>query len=125
MDLSSSAQLFESTSISDLLHTYIPKLDFADVANFVCIECELQCDLLDMPAVKQLGRDSKYAPVYRLLEIFLTGRLSDYLEFQAADATTLKNYGMNSSLAIFFHDYKLVCYSQCSYHLEETSVNNK
>jgi len=52
-----------------------------------------QCDLLDMPAVKQLGKDSKYAPVYRLLEIFLTGRLSDYLEFQAADASTLKNYG--------------------------------
>lgn len=56
---------------------------------------DLQCDLLDMPAVKQLGRDSKYAPVYRLLEIFLTGRLSDYLEFQAADASTLKNYGMH------------------------------
>ncbi|KAG0625071.1 hypothetical protein M758_2G025500 [Ceratodon purpureus] len=52
------------------------------------------CDLLDMPAVKQLERDSKYAPVYRLLEIFLTGRLSDYLEFQAADAATLKNYGL-------------------------------
>lgn len=44
--------------------------------------------------MKQLGRDSKYAPVYRLLEIFLTGRLADYLEFQAADASTLKNYGM-------------------------------
>jgi len=52
------------------------------------------CDLLDMPAVKQLQKDSKYAPVYRLLEIFLTGRLSDYLEFQAADSATLKSYGL-------------------------------
>ncbi|KAG0613019.1 hypothetical protein M758_6G070200 [Ceratodon purpureus] len=52
------------------------------------------CDLLEMPAVKQLGRDSKYGPVYRLLEIFLTGRLSDYLEFQTADAATLKEYGL-------------------------------
>jgi translation initiation factor 3 subunit M len=52
------------------------------------------CDLLDMPAVKQLERDSKYAPVYRLLEVFLIGRLSDYLDFQAADAATLKNYGL-------------------------------
>lgn len=52
------------------------------------------CDLLDMPAVKQLERDPKYEPVYRLLEIFLTGRLADYLEFQAADAATLENYGL-------------------------------
>lgn len=48
--------------------------------------------------MKQLERDSKYAPVYRLLEIFLTGRLSDYPEFQAADAATLKNYGMHRLL---------------------------
>jgi translation initiation factor 3 subunit M len=63
--------------------------------ELLCIECETQCDLLDMPAVRQLERDSKYGPVYRLLEIFLTGRLSDYLDFQAADAATLKNYGMH------------------------------
>jgi len=65
--------------------------------------CDSQCDLLEMPAVKQLERDSKYGSVYRLLEIFLTGRLSDYLDFQAADAATLKNYGLRSSLAIFLH----------------------
>ena len=85
------------------------KLAFADVSNFMWIECELQCDLLDMPAVIQLGRDSKYGPVYRLLEIFLTGRLVDYLEFQAADAATLKTYGMHSLLVFFSsNDYKLL-----------------
>lgn len=62
--------------------------------NILSIICDPQCDLLDMPAVKQLERDPKYEPVYRLLEIFLTGRLADYLEFQAADAATLENYGM-------------------------------
>lgn len=52
------------------------------------------CDLLDMPAVKQLEKDTKYAPVYRLLEIFLTGRLSNYLDFHGADSNTLKTYGL-------------------------------
>ena len=56
--------------------------------------------------MKQLGRDSKYGPVYRLLEIFLTGRLSDYLEFQTADAATLKEYGLYFHLPFFHHNFK-------------------
>lgn len=60
--------------------------------------------------MNQLERDSKYGPVYRLLEIFLTGRLSDYLEFQAADAATLKNYGLHFSLASLPHIYELFVY---------------
>ncbi len=52
-----------------------------------------QCDLLDMPAVQQLSKDAKYAPVYRLLDIFLTGRLDGYMEFHSANAALLKNYG--------------------------------
>jgi len=52
------------------------------------------CDLLEMPAIQQLERDAKYAPVYRLLEIFLTGRLNAYLEFQPANEAFLKSYGL-------------------------------
>ncbi len=52
-----------------------------------------QCDLLDMPALQQLSKDSKYALVYRLLDIFLTRRLDAYLEFHNANAALLKNYG--------------------------------
>lgn len=91
------------------LHTYLtlwaahacgstPKLNFRLL--LVCFVWDLQCDLLDMPAVKQLEKDTKYAPVYRLLEIFLTGRLSNYLDFHGADSNTLKTYGMCASLAI-------------------------
>jgi translation initiation factor 3 subunit M len=58
----------------------------------------LQCDLLDMPAVGQLEKDAKYALVYELLKIFLTQRLDAYLEFQAANSTSLKSYGTFSAL---------------------------
>jgi translation initiation factor 3 subunit M len=53
-----------------------------------------QCDLLDMPALQQLSKDSKYAQVYRLLYIFLTRHLDAYLEFHNANAALLKNYGL-------------------------------
>lgn len=53
----------------------------------------LQCDLLEMPAVAQLEKDSKHALVYELLEIFLTQRLDAYLEFQTANSALLKSYG--------------------------------
>lgn len=52
-----------------------------------------QCDLLDMPAVGQLEKDTKYALVYQLLKIFLTQRLDAYLDFHAANSTLLKSYG--------------------------------
>lgn len=61
----------------------------------------LQCDLLDMPAVGQLEKDAKYASVYQLLKIFLTQRLDAYLEFQAANSTSLKSYGKFSVIYDF------------------------
>lgn len=53
----------------------------------------LQCDLLDMPAVAQLEKDAKYELVYQLLKIFLTQKLDAYLEFHSANSSLLKNYG--------------------------------
>ncbi|KAJ7547824.1 hypothetical protein O6H91_08G105500 [Diphasiastrum complanatum] len=64
------------------------------IIEFVKAPDVFQCDLLEMPAVRQLERDGKYAAVYQLLEIFLTSRLDAYLEFQAANASFLKNYGL-------------------------------
>lgn len=54
---------------------------------------DLQCDLLDMPAVAQLEKDAKYELVYQLLKIFLTQKLDAYLEFHSANSSLLKNYG--------------------------------
>lgn len=54
---------------------------------------KLQCDLLDLPAVAQLEKDAKYAPVYQLLKIFLTQRLNAYKEFQNANSDFLQSYG--------------------------------
>ncbi|KNA11953.1 hypothetical protein SOVF_130320 [Spinacia oleracea] len=53
-----------------------------------------QCDLLDIPSVTQLENDAKYALLYQLLKIFLTQRLNAYLDFQAANSTLLKDYGL-------------------------------
>ena len=53
----------------------------------------LQCDLLDLPAVAQLEKDAKYAPVYQLLKIFLTQRLNAYSEFKATNSECLQSYG--------------------------------
>lgn len=53
----------------------------------------LQSDLLDLAAVRQLERDPKTAPVFRLLEIFLTSHLDAYLDFQSANAALLKSFG--------------------------------
>lgn len=55
----------------------------------------MQCDLLDLPAVAQLEKDTKYAPVYQLLKIFLTQRLNAYSEFKAANSECLQSYGTN------------------------------
>ncbi|XP_021297513.1 eukaryotic translation initiation factor 3 subunit M-like [Herrania umbratica] len=64
------------------------------VIEFVKAPDMFQCDLLDMPAVGQLEKDAKYALVYQLLKIFLTQQLDAYLEFQAANSTLLKSYGL-------------------------------
>lgn len=64
------------------------------IIEFVKAPDMFQCDLLDMPAVCQLEKDGKYAAVYRLLEIFLVRRLDSYLEFQAANSSLLKSYGL-------------------------------
>ncbi|XP_057957828.1 uncharacterized protein LOC131150837 isoform X2 [Malania oleifera] len=64
------------------------------IVEFVKASDMFQCDLLDMPAVAQLEKDPKYALVYRLLKIFLTQRLDAYLDFQAANSTLLKSYGL-------------------------------
>ncbi|KAL4652830.1 uncharacterized protein LOC142621832 [Castanea sativa] len=64
------------------------------IVEFVKAPDMFQCDLLDMPAVGQLEKDAKYASVYQLLKIFLTQRLDAYLEFQAANSTSLKSYGL-------------------------------
>lgn len=65
------------------------------IIEFVKAPDMFQCDLLDMPAVCQLEKDVKYALVYRLLEIFLTRRLDAYLEFQTANSSLLKSYGIS------------------------------
>ncbi|KAK4799129.1 hypothetical protein SAY86_024494 [Trapa natans] len=47
-----------------------------------------------MPAVVQLENDSQYSSVYHLLRIFLTQNLDSYLEYQAANSSLLKDYGL-------------------------------
>lgn len=64
------------------------------IVEFVKAPDLFQCDLLDMPAVGQLEKDAKHALAYQLLKIFLTQRLDAYLEFQAANSTLLKGYGL-------------------------------
>ncbi|KAJ7974295.1 Eukaryotic translation initiation factor 3 subunit M [Quillaja saponaria] len=64
------------------------------IIEFVKSPDMFQCDLLDMPAIAQLEKDAKYALVYDLLKIFLIQRLDSYLEFHAANSTSLKNYGL-------------------------------
>ncbi|KAF5748921.1 eukaryotic translation initiation factor 3 subunit M [Tripterygium wilfordii] len=64
------------------------------IIEFVKAPDVFQCDLLEMPAVGQLEKDAKTALVYQLLKIFLTQRLDAYLEFDAANSTLLKSYGL-------------------------------
>ncbi|MCL7023109.1 hypothetical protein MKW94_028958 [Papaver nudicaule] len=64
------------------------------VVEFVKAPDMFQCDLLDMPAVIQLEQDGNYALVYQLLKIFLTQRLDAYMDFQAANSASLKDYGL-------------------------------
>ncbi|KAI4320375.1 hypothetical protein MLD38_033864 [Melastoma candidum] len=64
------------------------------IVEFVKAPDIYQCDLLEMPAVKQLENDSQHNLAYVLLKIFLTQRLESYLEFHASNAEILKSYGL-------------------------------
>ncbi|KAM0958440.1 hypothetical protein ACFX2C_023731 [Malus domestica] len=64
------------------------------IVEFVNAPDMYQCDLLIMPAVEQLEKDTKHALAYQLLKIFLTQRLDAYLEFQAVNSDLLKSYGL-------------------------------
>ncbi|XP_056866328.1 uncharacterized protein LOC130512398 [Raphanus sativus] len=64
------------------------------VIEFVKASSIFQCDLLELPTVAQLEKDTKYAPVYQLLKIFLTQRLNAYTEFRAANSECLQSYGL-------------------------------
>lgn len=61
--------------------------------GFFFLLYEVQCDLLDMPAVAQLEKDPNSALVYQLLKIFITQRLDAYMEFQNANSGFLQTYG--------------------------------
>ncbi|RXH69184.1 hypothetical protein DVH24_036968 [Malus domestica] len=63
------------------------------IVEFVKAPDMFQCDLLNMPAVRQLEKDAKHALAYQLLKILLTHGLDAYLEFQAANSDLLKSYG--------------------------------
>uniref|UniRef100_A0A7N0UZ77 PCI domain-containing protein n=1 Tax=Kalanchoe fedtschenkoi TaxID=63787 RepID=A0A7N0UZ77_KALFE len=65
------------------------------IVEFVKVSDIFQCDLLDLPAVKQLEADGEYTAVYQLLKIFLTQRLDGYTEFQAANSALLETHGIN------------------------------
>ncbi|PIN02614.1 putative protein, contains PCI domain [Handroanthus impetiginosus] len=64
------------------------------VIEFVKSPHMFQGDLLDMPAIAQLQKDTKYAPVYQLLKIFLTQRLDAYLDFHSSNSDLIKSYGL-------------------------------
>ncbi|KAK6128609.1 hypothetical protein DH2020_037652 [Rehmannia glutinosa] len=67
------------------------------VIEFVKAPDMFQGDLLDMPAIAQLEKDPKYAPVYQLLKIFLTQRLDAYLDFHSANSDFLTSYDLGSN----------------------------
>ncbi|KAL8528484.1 hypothetical protein ACS0TY_006056 [Phlomoides rotata] len=64
------------------------------VIEFVKAPDMFEGDLLDMPAIAQLEKDAKYAPVYQLLQIFLTQKLDAYLEFHSSNSSLLSSSGL-------------------------------
>ncbi|XP_051115379.1 uncharacterized protein LOC127240638 [Andrographis paniculata] len=64
------------------------------IIEFVKAADMFQGELLELPAITQLEKDSTHAPVYQLLKIFLTQRLDAYLEFHSSNSNLLKNYGL-------------------------------
>ncbi|CAI9276892.1 unnamed protein product [Lactuca saligna] len=64
------------------------------IIEFVKSPDMFQHDLLDMPAVAQLEKDTKYALIYQLLNIFLTQRLDAYMDFHTANSALLNSHGI-------------------------------
>lgn len=64
------------------------------IVEFVKTPDLFQCDLLDLPAIRQLENDAKYEPVFQLLKIFLTQTLEAYLAFHSENSSVLKSYGL-------------------------------
>ncbi|KAI3722487.1 hypothetical protein L2E82_33526 [Cichorium intybus] len=64
------------------------------IIEFVKAPDMFQCDLLEMPAVAQLEKDTKYSLVFELLKIFLIKRLNAYMEFYTTNSELLKSYGL-------------------------------
>ncbi|KAL8229198.1 hypothetical protein R6Q57_014098 [Mikania cordata] len=64
------------------------------IIEFVKAPDLFQHDLLEMPAVAQLEKDTKYALLYQLLKIFQTQRLDAYLDFHTTNSALLKSYGL-------------------------------
>ncbi|KAL1558950.1 eukaryotic translation initiation factor 3 subunit M-like [Salvia divinorum] len=64
------------------------------VVEFVKSPDMFQGDLLNIPAIAQLEKDSTYAQVYQLLDIFLTMRLNAYLDFETSNSDLLNSHGL-------------------------------
>ncbi|KAI7744776.1 hypothetical protein M8C21_005132 [Ambrosia artemisiifolia] len=64
------------------------------IIEFVKAPDVFQHDLLEMPAVAQLEKDTNYALVYQLLKIFQTQRLDAYLDFYNTNSALLQSYGL-------------------------------
>ncbi|CAN6477137.1 unnamed protein product [Victoria cruziana] len=92
----SSLTKYLATFSNEDAHTMSKAKPVAERAIFEFVKAPdmFQCDLLDMPAVRQLEKDGKYALAFQLLKIFLTQRLDAYLDFQAANSTLLKSHGL-------------------------------
>nr|XP_043606160.1 eukaryotic translation initiation factor 3 subunit M-like [Erigeron canadensis] len=64
------------------------------IIEFIKAPDMFQNDLLQMPAVAQLEKDTNYALLYQLLKIYLTQRLEAYLNFYTENSALLKSYGL-------------------------------
>lgn len=51
-------------------------------------------DLLDLPAVKELEKDSKYAKLYQLLSIFVHDTLEEFRNFANSNSDFVKSLGL-------------------------------
>eukprot|EP00823_Brevimastigomonas_motovehiculus_P008099 TRINITY_DN7369_c0_g1_i1.p1 TRINITY_DN7369_c0_g1~~TRINITY_DN7369_c0_g1_i1.p1 ORF type:complete len:469 (-),score=109.62 TRINITY_DN7369_c0_g1_i1:112-1476(-) len=54
----------------------------------------LDC-LTALPAVQQLEKDSKYAPTFRLLSIFVSGDVESYAKFSKENSSFISSLGLN------------------------------
>ncbi|KMS94710.1 hypothetical protein BVRB_016040 isoform C [Beta vulgaris subsp. vulgaris] len=73
-----------------------PRSERTFSSNFQSFKRKQKCDLLNMPSISQLENDAKYSMLYQLLKIFLTQRLDAYVDFEAANSSLLKSYGIGA-----------------------------